>query len=204
MPSVVELTARFRRVLIVLLAVHIAAIFLTSTSIDALPINLFLIGFVLIGMLAAARQHTCVLVMWGVLMGLYVAFQTVLIGANLIHFVRYTINVFHDSTAPAWIILGSVVASLFIIIYYSVCLSAAILAFRLRCSIACANSASCGYSAVEMGQVAAEPAAVADEPQFYSVPTVGAPVPYAVPAEFANASGQPMYVMVPIVPVAQQ
>ena len=32
---------------------------------------------------------------------------------------------------------------------------------------------------------------------------VGAPVPYAVPAEFANLSNQPMYVMVPIT-VTQQ
>lgn len=64
----------------------------------------------------------------------------------------------------------------------------------------------CAYEpvAVEMGQPEAA-TVTEDNTQFFAVPAVGAPVPYAVPSDFAaNFSGQPMYVMVPLTAVAQQ
>lgn len=48
-------------------------------------------------------------------------------------------------------------------------------------------------------------AAEQDSTQFFAVPAVGAPVPYAVPSELvANFTNQPMYVMVPLTALQQQ
>lgn len=83
--------------------------------------NLGLTLFICAGMLAAARLRSCLLTLWGVVMGLYTALLTALAIAGLPAIVNLTIDQVRTQD-DVYMTLGSLaLASLFCMLYYSVC-----------------------------------------------------------------------------------
>lgn len=100
-------------------SVHVAMFFFCNTW-TGLMVNLGATSFIFIGMLAALRQRSCVLALWGTLAGLYVLFLTFVALAGLPHFVHFIISAVRQSGSPTAVIASIFLASLFLVVYYAV------------------------------------------------------------------------------------